>query len=63
MTVTATTAIFNIVDDIRSTQKNRQQMSERAQAVSLKPLAQARGNGTMSILQDGLSGGRIRLTI
>ncbi|MCH2208929.1 MAG: hypothetical protein MK132_24125 [Lentisphaerales bacterium] len=63
MRVSATSAIFSIVDDVRSTSKSRVDMRERARAVSLKPLAEARGNGTMTILQSGLSGGRIKLTI
>ncbi|MCM8532279.1 MAG: hypothetical protein NE330_14045 [Lentisphaeraceae bacterium] len=63
MRVSATSSIFSIVDNVRSSSKSRMEVRERAQAVSLKPLAKARGNGTMSILQNGLSGGRIRLKI
>ena len=63
MVVSATSSIFSIVDDVRSTSKNRVEQRERARSASIKPLAQARGNGTLTILQNGLSGGRIKLTI
>jgi hypothetical protein len=64
MRVSATTAIFNMVDSVRSNAKTSKTLTEKARSYRLKPMATAKAPAsTMSIIRNGTSRRKVNLVI
>ena len=64
MRVSATTAIFNMVDNVRGNVKTRQSLTEKARSFRIKPMAVSKApSSTMSIIRNGMSNRKVNIVI